>query len=291
VTATGTTASTPSFHVEAPGGRAFLEVRRQRSDGVHCAPSWIRLENLPGFDGRAVDPPPRFVVPVPTCEASSADLVEVPAGPVRLADEDGHFHGAFVDAFALDRTEVPTALFSVFTGLERVSGYPAPRAPAEGLIHDALGPRAPAAAIDALTASAFCRFMGKRLPTRDEWRKAARGGELLDGRANPAPERLYPWVGPRDDARVNVLGPDPFPLFAPVDALREGVGPYGHLALVGNQAEWTSTAFHAHDPDGLRVVVGGAWDIEAAIDLHRIDALNGRDPRFFSWAIGVRCAR
>lgn len=291
VTETGTSAATPVFDVEAPGGRAFLEVRRQRADGVHCAPSWVRLENLPGFDGRVIDPPPRFTIPVPTCEASSADLIEIPAGPVRVADEDGRFRTTSVDAFALDRTEVPSALFSVFTRLERISGYPAPRAPAEGLIHDALGPRAPAAAIDALTASAFCRFMGKRLPSRDEWRKAARGGELLDGRANPDPERIYPWVGPRDDTRVNLLGPDRFALFAPVDALRDGAGPYGHLALVGNQAEWTNTPFHPNDPEGLRVVVGGAWDIEAAIDLHRIDALNGRDPRFFNWAIGVRCAR
>ncbi|MHC4370661.1 MAG: formylglycine-generating enzyme family protein, partial [Planctomycetota bacterium] len=121
-------------------------------------------------------------------------------------------------------------------------------------------------------ATNFLRWCGLRLPTEAEWEKALRGGLYLDGdqakkKANPLPERRYPWGDESPNAggvfRCNFDGADDgFDYTAPVGAFAEFSSPYGICDLAGNMAEWTldwyTTSHHA-GLDGFRVARGGSW--------------------------------
>ena len=93
---------------------------------------------------------------------------------------------------------------------------------------------------------------------------------------------LYP-VDPFEIVETEVLGV----ATAPVASFSQGAGPYGHLDLVGNVREWTAQA----QGETLRVVRGGAWSSPLAAFEHSITFENRRDPRYFDFATGIRCAR
>jgi sulfatase modifying factor 1 len=126
----------------------------------------------------------------------------------------------------------------------------------------------------------FLQWCGLRLPTEAEWEKALRGGLYLDGdhtkkKANPMPERRYPWGDESPDAegifRCNFDGEeDGFAYTAPVGSFRHFNSPYDICDLAGNVAEWTldwySTSYHV-GLDGFRLVRGGSWmAVPAACD-------------------------
>jgi formylglycine-generating enzyme required for sulfatase activity len=80
-------------------------------------------------------------------------------------------------------------------------------------------------------ARTFCEYIGGRLPTSDEWEKAARG---TDG-------RLYPWGDEWDERhgyfyRGQPL-PDEFHGHHSVDTYPSGVSPYGVWAMAGGLPE------------------------------------------------------
>jgi len=93
-------------------------------------------------------------------------------------------------------------------------------------------------------AEAYCRHLGRRLPTDGEWLRFAQGND----------KRAYPW-GDQDDvtqyANINSLE-DGYVNSNPVDAFGQGAGPYGHLNLGGNAFEWTA----GREGPVLR---GGSW--------------------------------
>ncbi len=96
--------------------------------------------------------------------------------------------------------------------------------------------RVPVTGVDLYDAHAFARFVGGRLPTADEWERAARG---------PA-GRLYPWGDAFDRAWEERL--------RPADSGDDRT-PEGILHLGGNAAEWTTT----ERPGKGFVVKGGAF--------------------------------
>ena len=112
----------------------------------------------------------------------------------------------------------------------------------------------PAMGVSWQDAAAYCAWYSRRvsatvrLPTRDEWEKAARG---VDG-------RLYPWGDHFDPTFCKMeTSREGRPLPEPVGRYPIDESPYGVRDLAGTIMEWTASRFMDDDP--LRTLAGGSW--------------------------------
>jgi formylglycine-generating enzyme required for sulfatase activity len=125
----------------------------------------------------------------------------------------------------------------------------------------------------------YCAWRGeeagqpRRLPSGDEYEKAARG---TDGLA-------YPWGNAFDPAMLDsaVGGPGDT---VPVGSYTKGASPFGMLDAAGNVFEWTSSPFKK----GQVMVKGSSWEDFAG--LGRAASRHGRPPAIRHAIIGFRCA-
>ena len=124
-------------------------------------------------------------------------------------------------------------------------------------------------------ADEFCRWRGARLPTAEEYEKAARGVE----------GRVYPWGDDFAADRLNsgVAGPGDT---VRVGSFPDGASPYGVLDMAGNVFHWTSTPWPGRAAH--MTVKGSAWDDFAG--LGRGAALHSRLRTARHVLVGFRCA-
>lgn len=233
----------------APGGDVFLEVTDRGGD---CPSAWFRLLALPGYLERRKNQKLHMRLAVPTCRASSSAEVEVRPG------------------LWIDRTETSNAAFAPFEAMLPRMGYARVLAPRTTALRNALESKEPVSGIDAFTAAAFCRSMGKRLPTSAEWAEAQSTSRT--GRANLDGDEDG-WGGP-----------------AAVDDDALDVTPQGVRSLDGNVREWTSSDSDYDPRQPMRFTLGGDWSMPGSVAA-KLQLVNRNPPQAIDFALGVRCAR
>ena len=182
-------------------------------------------------------------------------------------------------AFYIDETEVSNAEYRRFC---EATGHTPPNAP-----DYAAHPDYPVSNISYQDAAAYAAWAGRRLPTEEEWEKAARG---TDG-------RMYPWGNsPWTDGVPDKMQP------VISEPLRKS--PYGAYNMAGNVWEWTVTPYTPAPADiaGMKRLVNGqnfssdwrmikggsfaAGSKEFQVATHRGLPVDGR-----SLWIGFRCVK
>lgn len=148
--------------------------------------------------------------------------------------EDEHpLHRVKLGAFYIDATEVTNEAYAEFAKqLQRRTPDDWP----EGKIPDGKA-NFPAAFVNWFDAEAFCRWKEKRLPTEEEWEKAARGPDGLK----------YPWGNLFDPSRAHIAREAV--MIASSVAVKEfenGRSPYGAYDMIGNVWEWTDSWYEGY---------------------------------------------
>jgi eukaryotic-like serine/threonine-protein kinase len=147
-------------------------------------------------------------------DTPTGKMVLVPAGEFLFGQDK---RSVMLPAFYIDRTEVPYETYEQFC---KEKGRPMPPG-AQGE-----RPRDPIVDVSFLDAQEFAKWAGKRLPTFQEWEKAARGRR----------GRLYPWGDePGSPPPANIGNPKGVML---VGSNPEGASPFGALNMLGNVWEW-----------------------------------------------------
>ena len=233
---------------------------------------WDRCANAFASDAPAAAPtttrsigrPDRVVIPTGSFVRGSTEaLDERPVVTKRLG------------RYRIDRTEVTRAMYARCVRAKRCKK--------PDIALDEF-PDRPMTHVSWHDARAYCAFAGGRLPTEDEWEKAARGSEGL----------TFPWGNDADcdkgnwgnfDGEGPCAGKNPgHP--TDVGAFPQGASPYGVLDMGGNVWEWVQNRYE-HE-SGRRVVRGGSccsYFVEP-----RAANRNAWAPTYKDGDLGFRCA-
>lgn len=298
-------------------------------------PHRVKVFILPGEETGPVSPPGEFMS-IPAGDFQMGDHF----GDGYEQDGEGPVHPVRISAFSMGSTTVTNAQFASFiqaTGhvttaehhgvsavfhlafqgqcediLNRSAGAPwwlavkgadwrHPNGPGSNI--ENLGDH-PVVHVSWHDASAYCAWMGGRLPTEAEWEYAARGG---------VPGKQYVWgneLTPKGQWRTNIwqgqfpvdntaedgfLGTAPSKTFQP--------NKFGLWQMSGNVWEWCADWFNAdyytrsarNDPQGpesgeYRVMRGGSYLChDSYCNRYRVSARSSNTPDSTSGNIGFRC--
>ncbi len=268
-----TPASPASAPAQAPSPQAAVPGRAAEPAAVIKAPERATAQGV----REAAAEPPRPAKK----EDPSRGMILVPAGEFLMGSPDPASdsypeHKRQVPDFLLDAVPVVNARFLEFVrnggygdrkfwgedGAAEIEKYvdstgkPGPRYWANGAPPAGLDAH-PVVGVSFFEARAYARWAGKRLPSEEEWEKAARGA---DGRA-------YPWGGPFDRKLCNTQESG-YGATTKAGRFSAGKSPYGALDMAGNVLEWTRSFFEPYPGNErenpqygrmYRVLRGGAW--------------------------------
>ncbi len=210
------------------------------------------------------------------------------------ADESKPAHKVTLPAFYIDKTEVTNAEYKKFCD---ATGKTPPPNPHLETGYFTKRPNAPVVGVSFADAKAYAEWAGKRLPTEEEWEKAASWDESAQAK------RAFPWGNDfqKNNAAFGITK------ISDVGKFAGGASPSGALDMSGNVLEWVdaffqpypnSTAANAEFGEKNRIVRGGHFGSKSNDSLKttkRIyippDVASGEDDeKLVSAIIGFRCA-
>lgn len=234
------------------------------------------------------------VTPTPTEPPKPVeDMIEIPAGPFLFGNDKGQPNEGPVQtielpAYKIDHFEVTNDDFAMFanatgyqTEAEKNGAKKTWRSDTEGKGNH------PVVRVTWNDAQAFCQWLGKRLPTEQEWEKAARGDK----------GNLFPWGNTFDASKANLKASGIRGTVA-VGSFPAGASAYGVEDMAGNVWEWTADPYLAYPSstykdkfysDQLRVSRGGGWFDEE--QQARSTSRNAAAPTSANDDLGFRCVK
>lgn len=197
----------------------------------------------------------------------------------------------FVNAFSIDKKEVSNEDYGKFI---KANNY---KKPFDWNNSNLNSPTQPVVGVSWDDASAYCKWLGKRLPTEAEWEKAARGKDGF----------MWPWGNNWNSANLNhgkggIPGydnSDGYEYTSPVGLFLADVSPYGVLNMGGNVQEWVVDDFNAYKGNdkfiykdfgrSYKIIKGGAFtyseaDTRSASRFYELSTYQEED-------VGFRCAK
>jgi formylglycine-generating enzyme required for sulfatase activity len=188
----------------------------------------------------------------------TSSMAQIPAGEFIMGsnerwDDEAPEHISSTDAFYIDLNEVTNADYKIFvkaTNRTHPFHWPEGNLPKNKENH-------PVIYVSWFDANDYCSWAGKRLPTEQEWEKAARGEEGL----------IYPWgnewsLDKSNNPYNNSTGTKP------IGSYPKGRSPYGLNDISGNVWEWVDSYYLPHPGNPVtraeygkdkRVLKGGSW--------------------------------
>ncbi len=139
----------------------------------------------------------------------------------------------------------------------------------------------PVFGVDYPSACAYAKWLGRRLPSKGEWIRAASGKDNLP----------YPWGTSATAPNINLgiylpagTNPDTYVHVLPAESVPADTGPYQHRDLGGNLSEWIAS------PNPLEpLFIGGNYLDEASVS--NSDAVRSASKPGGSIRIGFRTAK
>jgi toxoflavin biosynthesis protein ToxD len=229
--------------------------RRPPTDLPQILPEWLaRL----GYTGRLYDQTPVIIPP----------LISIPAGPFLMGsdprrdpetnDVETPVRQVNVAAFQIARYPLTVAEYSWAVQAGAIKQPP-------DWERQLQRPHHPVVQTTWKNAIAYTAWLADltgepwRVPTEEEWEKAARG---VDG-------RIYPWGDVWDPARANTQDGGPGDT-TPVGMYPGGASPYGVMDMAGNAQEWVGIppsspmyrpgVYIGEEPDNKGYMAGGSWN-------------------------------
>lgn len=204
-------------------------------------------------------------------QAPQIDWVTIPAGEFLFGEEKRRLYLA---KFQIARYPVTNQQYRSYLIL---NPQVAPPAYWKGREFPVGKGRHPVVGVSFHDALAFCQWANCRLPTTEEWEKAARG---TDG-------RTYPWGEDWVDGKYCNNWEAGIGATSVVGKYESGESPYGIRDMVGNVWEWTTSE---HQGPLMHILRGGSWRSFSrfAVCITVRDGLMLNDARDDT---GFRCAR
>jgi len=236
-----------------------------------------------------------------TCEAQllpatidySGPMVAVAAGEFVMGDDNNEAderpaHKVSLASFYIDKYEVSNAQYKKFCD---ATGHISPPNPGFDPNYFAGKPNYPVLGVQFGDAKQYAHWAGKRLPTEEEWEKAASWDSLARRK------RQYTWGDEFTADRANIATGHP----VPTSEATGDLSPYGVLNMAGNALEWVDAPYGPYEgnrtPDPLflsgdRVIRGGTFLRDSSSEGAR-GAFRGYGPGVFpagkSLPVGIRC--
>jgi serine/threonine protein kinase/formylglycine-generating enzyme required for sulfatase activity len=236
-----------------------------------------------------------------TCEAQllpaamdyGGAMAAVPAGEFEMGDDNHEAderptHNVTLPSFYIDKYEVTNAQYKKFCD---ATGKPNPPNPGFDPNYFTGKPDYPVLGVTFEDALAYASWAGKRLPTEQEWEKAASWDAVAHRK------RMYPWGDEFTADRANIATGHP----VPVTEATGDLSFYGVLHMAGNAPEWVNAPYRpyegnkARDPNynkDERVMRGGTFLPASKPDEARTSYRNHLPrvfPKDFSTPVGIRC--